>query len=305
MNTATWLGIDVSKNKVDTYFCGESKVFQLPRQSQELQAYAQEKGPQGIALEATGGLERPILRLLVAHPLNLLNARRVRYFADSAGMTKTDKIDARVIAAYANTFPSRPYQPKSEALLKLEALVSERAHVVDMRKLSKQRRGTFGGVESEERNERRIKLLQVEIDELDFAIDEARKEDEVLKRKVDLLMSIPGIGPVIATTLLVELPQLGECNKREIASLAGVAPKNRDSGTLSKKRHVAPGNARARQYLVIAATVQSRCKSSPFKDYQQRLKDKGKPIKVARIATARKIIITANAILKSNTPFQH
>jgi transposase len=264
-----------------------------------------ELGPQLVVLEASGGLEMPLaVRLEAAGlPLAVANPKRVRDFARSAGrLAKTDRLDALAIAHYAEAIrpPVRPLRTPQQAELK--ALVSRRRQLVEMLTAEKNRRTSVGPRVAADL-QRHVAWLQDELRRLDGEIRVMQEDNPQWKAQAALLRSVPGVGPVCAATLLAELPELGQRNRKQIASLVGVAPLNRDSGHYRGKRRVFGGRAAVRRVLYMAALVATR--SNPVvQAFYQHLLAQGKEKKVALTACMRKLLVILNAMLHNHSPWR-
>jgi len=246
---------------------------------------------QAIVLEASGGYETPVVSaLLLAHlPVHLLNPSHVRAFARATGhVAKTDQIDARVLAR----FP---------ALLDLRALVTRRQQVVQM--LASERNRALQARPPVRRSVARvIAALERALADLDRALATLIANTPAWHGRAELLRSVPGIGPVTATRLIADLPELGQLSRQQIAALAGVAPLNQDSGQWRGSRHIRGGRTAVRHALYMAAFVATQ-HNPVLRAYHQRLKARHKPCKVALIAVAHKLLTQLNAMVAQNRPW--
>lgn len=305
---AVYVGIDVSKDRLDVYGhpCGE--VFAVARNGEgvaQLVARMQALAPTLIALEATGGFETVVAAALAAArlPVVVVNPAQVRHYAQALGQrAKTDPIDAAVIARFAQaTRPDvRPLPDETTQLL--ADLVARRRQIVEMMAAEGQR---------ERRADNRLKksiarlrkALENELAELDGEIDDHMRGSPAWAEKQDLLASVPGVGPVIARTLIAELPELGALDRRQIAALAGLAPYTRQSGQWRGKSFIGGGRKTVRSMLFLGAMVAAR-HNPLLKAFRDRLVKSGKPKIVALIAVARKLLTILNAIIRDAKPWR-
>lgn len=307
MDTSVFVGIDVSKATLDLAVrpAGPGRV--VPNSEDgiaTLVAHLRAVKPVVIVLEATGGWERPLVRALVeaALPVVVVNPRHVRDFAKATGqLAKTDALDAQVLARFAEAV--RPaLRPVPEASTQeLAALISRRRQVVEMLTAEKNRLGT-ASKRVRKRIQAHLTWLTMELARADHDLDQAIRNSPIWREQEELLQSVPGVGPVLSRTLLAELPELGTVNRKQIAALVGVAPLNRDSGTLRGKRTVWGGRALVRATLYMATWVATKC-NPVIKRFYQRLRLAGKAPKVAVIACMRKLLTILNAMLKHRTPW--
>jgi transposase len=260
-----------------------------------------------IVCEATGCYDTRLRTALdrAGIPYARVNPERARHFARYAGFSaKTDRVDARMLAEMGRRgglAPEPPLDPQREAL---RALHRRRDQLVAARKADRQRApDTINQVERDS-IERHIAFLDAEIDILNRAITRHLADDPTLRRLELRLRSIPNVGPVAATTLIALMPELGTRSPKAIACLAGLAPINRDSGTHQGARSIAGGRKRVRDALYMAAVSASRSEAG-FGAFYKKLRNAGKPPKLAFIAVARKILLTANAIVRDDAPYRH
>jgi transposase len=257
--------------------------------------------PAVIVLEATGGYERALVAACAAVglPVAVVNPRQVRAFAQALGRTaKTDDIDADVLADFGARV-----QPPARALADAEtqalaALIARRRQLVEMIGMERRRleqAPPTGRITRDLRNH--IRWLERRVSDVDDDIGTAIQASPVWRVHEDLLRSVPGIGPTTARTLLAELPELGHLDRRAIAALVGVAPFNCDSGAHRGQRHIWGGRASVRATLYMAAVTATRY-NPVLKMFYRRLRDAGKPAKVALVATMRKLLTIVNAMLK-------
>jgi len=303
-------GIDVSKDRLDVHILPEALSFSVARDGDglaQLCARFVSLVPSLIVLEATGGFETVVASALAAAhlPLAVVNPRQIRDFARATGrLAKTDAIDAAVIARFAEAIRPEPRAvPDAEALM-LGELVARRRQLIEMMVAERNRRRRLTNRTLIKALDRHLALLQKHLADLEGAIDTAIRGTPAWRAKEDLLISVPGIGPKIARTLIAELPELGLLDRRKIAALAGVAPFNRDSGMFRGRRCIAGGRAPVRSALYMSILVAIRRKL-PMGEVYQRLRRAGKPAKVAITACMRKLLTILNAILRDQTPWQN
>jgi len=304
------VGIDVSKASlvIAVHPSGESWVSATtPAAVDALVTRLKALGPTIVVLEATGGYERTLTAQCVtaALPVSVVNPRQVRAFAQALGRTaKTDAVDAQVLAEFgARVQPvSRPLTaPETHALA---ALVVRRRQLVEMIGMERRRlaqAAPTGKITRDLRNH--IRWLERRVEDVDEEIGTAIQASPVWRVQEDLLRSVPGIGPTTARTLLAELPELGRLDRRTIAALVGVAPFNCDSGQQRGQRHIWGGRASVRAVLYMAALSAARY-NPVLRTFYRRLRDAGKPAKVALVATMRKLLTIVNAMVKHETKWK-
>ena len=308
-----YVGIDVSKAQVDVAVrptgqrwaasYNETGVGELVSQMVDI-------GPAMVLLEATGGLELPLVAALAAAalPVVVVNPRQVRDFARATGtLAKTDALDAAVLAHFADAVrPSvRPLRDAETRVL--NSLAARRHQVLTMLVSEKNRLGTaISAVRP--RIEAHIAWLEQELNDLDEGLRQTLRRSPVWREKDDLLRTVPGVGEQVSLTLLAYLPELGTLDRRQIAALVGVAPFNRDSGTLRGKRAVWGGRARVRATLYMGAMYMGAMVASRhnpvIRDFYQKLLATGKPKRVALVACMRKLLVILNSMLKHGCPWR-
>ena len=302
-----FVGIDVSKAQVDVAVrpTGQRWVVSYDETGvEELVSQMVDLGPALVLLEATGGLELPLAAALAAAalPVVVVNPRQVRDFARATGtLAKTDALDAGVLAHFADVVRPDVRPLKDAETQVLNSLTARRHQVMTMLVSEKNRLGTAIGAVSP-RIEAHIAWLEQELSDLDKGLRQTLRRSPVWREKDDLLRTVPGVGEQLSLTLLANLPELGTLNRRQIAALVGVAPYNRDSGTLRGKRAVWGGRSRVRAVLYMGALAASR-HNPAIRDFYQRLLAAGKPKKVALVACMRKLLVILNAMLKHGSPW--
>ena len=306
---AIFVGIDVSKDRLDVCVRPTGEMFVVARSGgglAELAARLIALAPQVVAVEATGGFETVVAAGLAgaALPVVVVNPAQVRAFAQALGKrAKTDPIDAAVIAHFAEAVEAKP-RPLPDAMTRLLAdLVARRRQIVEMMVAEGQRERRITDRRLKKSIARLRKALKKELAELDHEIDDHVRGSPVWAETEDLLASVPGIGPVIARTLIAELPELGSLDRRQIAALAGLAPWTRQSGQWRGRSFIGGGRKSVRSALFLAALVAAR-HNPPLKRFRDRLVNAGKPKLVAIIAVARKLLTILNAILRDQRPWQ-
>ena len=302
-----FVGIDVSKTQVDVAVRPTGKRWALPYDETGIEGLTPQivdLGPALVLLEATGGLELPLVAALAAAalPVVVVNPRQVRDFARATGtLAKTDALDAGVLAHFADAVRPDVRPLKDAETQVLNSLTARRHQVMTMLVSEKNRLGSAIGAVSP-RIEAHIAWLEQELSDLDKELRQTLRRSPVWREQDDLLRTVPGVGEQVSLTLLANLPELGTLNSRQIAALVGVAPYNRDSGTLRGKRAVWGGRSRVRAVLYMGALVASR-HNPVIRDFYQRLLAAGKPKKVALVACMRKLLVVLNAMLKHGSPW--
>jgi len=303
-----FVGIDVSKDRLDVYVLPRGESFAVARQGEGLDQLVERLRalPAVLAvLEATGGYETVVAAALAAAglPLVVVNPRQIRDFARAAGqLAKTDRLDARIIARFAEAMRPEPRPVPDAAAQALGELVARRRQIVEMIGAENNRRRHLTHQRVLRGMARILAELQAQLTEIEREIDDSVRGTPAWRDKEDLLKSVPGIGGTIARTLIAELPELGSLDRRKIASLAGLAPFNRDSGILKGRRTIAGGRSSVRTALYMAVMVSIRHKL-PLAQTYQRLRHAGKAPKTAITACMRKLITILNAILRDQKPW--
>ena len=306
--TSVIVGIDVSKSQLDVHVRGSGERFVVARDAEGLAALIERLRPltpRAIGLEATGGFETFVAAGLSSAglPVVVVNPAQVRSFANALGKrAKTDPIDAAVIAHFVEaTAPEiRPLRDEETRLL--ADLVARRRQIVAMIVAERQRERT-APPRVKKSIARLLKALQRELDSLDGDIDQSVRGSPIWREKEDLLVSVPGIGPTIARTLIAELPELGSLDRRKIAALVGLAPWTRQSGQWRGKSFIGGGRSAVRATLFLGAMVAAR-HNPELKVFRDKLVAAGKPKIVALIAVARKLLVMLNAIIRDAKPWR-
>lgn len=304
-----FIGIDVAKDSLDIHVKPSDEHWTSTYDSQGLKAVVERLTafePACIVLEATGGLEMDLAASLAAAalPVAVVNPRQVRDFARAMGrLAKTDAIDAEVIAIFADKMrpACRPIPTDEEQALK--ELVTRRRQLIDMRTMESNRRKKTRLNEINTSIETHIAYINSELADLDRELQQRIKASSVWRAKENLLKSVPGIGSGSAVMLIAALPELGAYNRRQIASLVGLAPMNRDSGIWRGRRMIRGGRAAIRSYLYMPTLSAIQC--NPFiRSMYLRLIDAGKAPKVAITACMRKLLTILNAVMRDSLPWQ-
>jgi transposase len=305
---STYVGIDVSKHHLDVAL-SSGEAFRIAYDEPGLQQLRERLGsvaPALVVLEATGGLQVRVAGELAAAglPVAVVNPRQVRDYARATGvLAKTDRLDAALIARFAKAVkpPQRPLDDAASQTLK--ALIARRRDLIAMRTAEKNRLGQARDPRVRTSIVALIAALDAQLVELDADLETTVKTSPLWRRSEDLLRSVPGIGPIVARTLLAELPELGHLTRRRIAALAGLAPFARDSGLLRGRRTIFGGRASVRTVLYMA-TLSAIRTNTTLKHTYRHLRDAGKPAKVAITACMRKLITILNAIIRDHSPYR-
>jgi len=307
--TELFVGIDVSKARLDVAVLPGEKTWSTTNDDDgisDLVAKLKDLAPSLVLLEATGGLERRVLARMVGAglPAMAINPRNVRDFAKSLGkLAKTDRIDAIVLARFAQAVRPPLRTVADEQTQELQAQLTRRRQLVEMIVAEKNRLAATDPNKLRKLIKAHIEYLQKQLSINEYDLDLTIKQTPVWLEKVDLLESIPGVGRVTASTLVALLPELGTLGRKQIASLVGVAPFNRDSGTLRGRRTIWGGRASVRAVLYMAALTAAKW-NPVIRDLYRRLKAAGKPSKVALVACMRKLLTILNAILRDRSPWR-
>jgi transposase len=305
LSVDTFVGIDVSKAHLDVYLRPVGLAFQVDNSPSGIAALIEKLGAfpvRLVVLEATGGYEQEaFVRLNAAQiPTVRINPRQARDFAKATGkLAKSDRIDAGSLAHYAQAIQPQVRPVPDEATRQLQALVDRRRQVVEML-VAEENRRAISHPPVLERIQAHITWLKQELDDLNNQLQQAVQAHPHWQQQNEWLLSVPGVGPVLSTTLLADLPELGHLDRKKIAALVGVAPFNRDSGLMNGKRVVWGGRGTIRRTLYMATLAARRC-NPVIKAFFERLIEAGKPFKVAMIACMRKLLTILNALLIHQT----
>jgi transposase len=303
-----YVGIDVAKDWLDVAQRPGGEAWRVSSDEKGVVALVERlKGvrPTLVVLEATGGLQIPAVAALAAAGLRtvVVNPRQVRQFAGATGrLAKTDAIDAQVLAQFGEAVRPEVRPLPDAATQELSALVARRRQLIEMLTAEKNRlRLATKKVRSN--IEAHIRWLEGELLDLEGGLGDVIRSSPVWRERDNLLRSVPGVGPVLSSVLLADLPELGRLNRKEIAALAGVAPLNRDSGQFRGRRTVWGGRSQVRAALYMAALVAARF-NPVIRAFYQRLQAAGKPKKVALTACMRKLLTMLNAMTRDQTFWQ-
>ncbi|HZW05602.1 MAG TPA: IS110 family transposase [Phycisphaerales bacterium] len=303
-----FIGIDVAKDRLDVHVRPAGEAFTVARDGEGVAGLAERLralAPALIVSEATGGFEQVVAGALAGAglPVVVVNPRQIRDFARALGrLAKTDRIDAETIALFAERV--RPeVRPLADGQARLLGeLVARRRQVIEMIAAEGNRARQVEARRVRKRIERHRAVLQEELSEIEAELDDTIRGSSIWREKDDLLQSVPGVGNALARTLIAELPELGTLNRKKIAALVGVAPFNRDSGTLRGRRTVWGGRAAIRATLYMAALVASR-HNPVIAAFYKRLLAAGKAKKLALTACMRKLLTILNAMLRDKKPW--
>lgn len=301
--TAPCIGIDVSKATLEIALDTSEQTFTVNNDPQEMPAIVarlQALAPERILVEATGGYEVHIVAACMAAglPIIVVNPRQVRDFAKALGkLAKTDPVDARVIARFARAICPELRPIKTEEQQAVAVLVSRRRQLVEMLVAEENRRKSPLFAALDAKFKEHIQWLEKQIEEIDRDLTGRIHQSPHWREQDDILQSIKGVGPVLSVTLLTQLPELGQLNRQQIASLVGVAPMSHDSGKFRGERHITGGRASVRcvLYMGTLAAIQH---NPTIKEFYQRLVAKGKARKVAITACMRKLLTILNAMIR-------
>ena len=303
------VGIDVSKRRLDVCLMPDGEAFAVANDQagiDRLLSRLQEVRPELVVLEATGRYERPAAAAIAARgiPVAVVNPRRARDFAKATGrLAKTDKIDACILARFATAVDLRPSVLPDEESSALQAILTRRRQILEML-VAEKNRLKMAPEAVAKRIRAHMEWLEKEIERTDRELDEAIASSTTFKHNEALLRSVPGVGPVLARTLLAELPELGELESKRLCALVGVAPFNRDSGDRRGKREVWGGRAPVRAALYMGALVATR-HNPTIKGFYERLLAAGKPRKVALVACMRKLLSILNALMRDRVVWRY
>lgn len=302
------IGIDVSKALLDVAVLPDDQTWSVDNDQQGIRTLVKDLKRwrcRLVILEATGGLEMAAVSALAAAglPVVVVNPRQVRDFAKSKGiLAKTDRIDARVLTLFGEAVKPQVRPLKDKQMQQLEALVSRRRQLVDM--LTAEKNRLSQAQKSVRKNiKAHIAWLEQRLNEIDSDLNKLIKDTPIWREKDTVLQSAPGVGPVLSSSMIAKLPELGTLNRKKIAALVGVAPFNRDSGKWRGRRAIWGGRADVRAVLYMATLASIRWNPS-ISTFYSRLVGAGKEHKVAMTACMRKLLTTLNAMVKNETPWE-
>jgi len=300
------IGIDIAKNKADVYDTRTQRhqTIELDNYHEWVNSLVRDK-PDLVVMEATGGYERVLAGLLATAgiPLAIVNPRQVRDYAKSINqLAKTDAIDARVIAMFAQAAHVEAKELAGATTQAMRDLMERRRQLVAMRVAEKNRAAQAIHPRVEKDIADMLAFLDNKLARLDDDLDDQIKGSPLWREAEDLLASVPGVGKVTVRTLLADMPELGRLNRQEIAALAGLAPFNDDSAQHRGHRHIRGGREQVRRVLYMACVSAIRC-NTLIGEFYRRLRETGKSAKCALTACMRKMLLLLNSILKNKTPF--
>jgi len=304
-----FVGIDVSKDRLDVHLRPSGASFAVARDGQGIAELVERLGGRGpglVVLEATGGFEITVAAGLAAAglPLAVVNPAQIRAFARALGrLAKTDRLDAELIARFAEQVRPEPRPVLGAQAQILAELVARRRQIVEMIGMESNRRRQARSAKVLRGIERTLAALQAALAEVDQEIDGQVRASPAWRAAEDLLTSVPGIGKITARTLIAELPELGRLDRRRIAALVGVAPVNRDSGCSRGHRAIAGGRSAVRNALYMAALTATSWNPA-IRTLYLRLRARGRPAKAALVAAMRKLLTILNAIIRDARPWQ-
>jgi len=303
-----YIGIDVAKAHLDVAWAEQSRRFnndKVGRATLVKWIKQKQSGPVQVICEASGGYEQELLDALAeaALAVSLVQATRVRQYARAAGiLAKTDKVDARMLARFGAAMRPEPTSPRSAAQKLLRELESQRRHLSDLLVAEQNRIEQLHDEKLRGLARTLLGTIKKQIARIDARIATVITQDQGLCQKAQKLTGVKGVGERTAALLLAQMPELGTLNRREAAALAGLAPFNRDSGTMRGKRTIFAGRRAVRRGLYMAALVASR-RNPILADFYRRLRTKDKPHKVALTAVMRKLLLALNQALASTQSF--
>jgi transposase len=305
MAMLSFCGIDVSKDRLDIMVLPEQQCLSVHNDASgwaELVERLRSFAIAAIGLEATGGYERGVMRALLAAGMSVrqINPFRLRQFARASGVVaKNDPLDARMIASFVSVMPTRSAQRHTPAVERLAEILAVRRQLSSEKIAAENAARLLEDPMLQRLSRRRIARLSADVEKLDERMVEVVAADAALAHRYRLLISMRGVGPVLACTLVALLPELGRLNRKQIAALVGVAPYDFDSGLLKGVRRIWGGRAPVRNVLYMAAMNASR-HNPALKVFHNRLKAAGKEPKVALVAVMRKMITTLNAMVRDD-----
>lgn len=305
-----WIGIDVAKATLDLHLLPTGQAHTLPNTTaghEQLRKLL--PGPANclIVLEATGGYEREVVADLAdaGFRVAVINPKRARDFAKALGLVaKTDRIDARVLARFAEMVQPAPVEKTPEKQAEIQQLVARRRQLIDLRTQESNRADVAHAKAAKKSIQAVLTTIVRQIHDIEGAIEALVEADDDWRHKAQLIESVPGLGGVTATTVIADVPELGKLNRQQISALVGLAPYNNDSGPRKGKRSIAGGRKSVRSVLYMAAMAAKRF-NPVIKAFAQRLAQHGKPHKVIVTACMRKLLVILNSIIKSDRPWNH
>jgi transposase len=305
-NDLIFVGVDVSKDSLDIFRPDSNEVSRIENSENAVQEFClklqRKKRNVIVVMEATGGYETLLVNQLARRGVQaaVVNPRQVRDFAKGLGIdAKTDAMDARVIARFGEVVKPKPMAMKSDHEQKHGALVARRNQLLELINQENNRLKQSWGDDAKQSIRAVLEVLKKQLANIDSLLAKMLQADTENQRTIEILGSVKGVGPVMISTIIAELPELGKLNRGEVARLVGVAPINRDSGQKSGKRFIGGGRGQVRRVLYMATIVAIR-HNPAIKAFYQRLKGLGKESKVAIVACMRKFITLLNFLVKTD-----
>jgi len=302
------VGIDVAKATLDLHLLPSGQAHTLPNVKagfQQLKQLLPNPARCLIVLEATGGFEREVVAELIdaGYRVAVINPKRARDFAKALGLVaKTDRIDARVLALFAEKVQPAPSEKTPEKQAEIEQLVARRRQLIELKTQESNRWDVTYVKAAKNSIQAVINTLEAEIRGIEKIIEALVESDDEWRNKAQLIQSVPGLGSVTAATVMADVPEIGKLNRQQISALIGLAPYNRDSGAMKGKRSISGGRKSVRCVLYMAAIAARRC-NPVIKAFADRLAQHGKPFKVIITACMRKLLVILNSIVKSGRPW--
>ncbi|WP_240621087.1 IS110 family transposase [Pseudooceanicola lipolyticus] len=302
----TYIGVDVAKDWIDICDPATSRQVRIPTDRRSLRSFAETVGTSIVILEASGGYERPVISALseAGRLVTCVNPRHAREFARATGrLAKSDRVDAQVLAEMGRALQLAPASQRSAERQRLSDLTAHRSNITTMIVAEKNRLRTTQDAWIRRNIARHIKTLQANLAKAEAEIEAVIQEQDDLREQAARLRQIKGIGPVVSATLIAQLPELGQLDRRRIAALAGLAPHANDSGHRRGKRSIWGGRGTIRRTLYLAALTASRF-DPRFRAFKERLLAAGKAKKPVIVACARKLLTVLNAMIKTGTAYR-
>ncbi len=304
LSNTTNIGIDVAKDELVIYFDGDQSSISVANDQSAITELADSwqnfSNLKRIVVEASGGYETLAVSLLANFnlPVSLVNPKRVRDFAKGLGLlAKTDRLDAALLSLFGELTTPRLYQLPSPEQKQLAQLVSRRQQLVQIKAMEQTRKKQQTAASIKASIDRHLLWLEAEIQAIDTDLEQQIKTHPSFQQLDESLQTVPGIGPTTSAVLIAELPELGHLSAKEVAALVGLAPFAADSGRHRGQRRIIGGRRQVRKSLYMATIAAIRCNSS-INQFYHRLKERGKPTKVAIIAAARKLLCFLNAMVR-------
>jgi transposase len=303
-----WIGIDVAKATLDLHLLPAGQDHHLPNTPaghEQLRKVLPSPDHCLIVLEATGGYEREVVADLTdaGYRVAVINPKRARDFARALGLVaKTDRIDAQVLALFAEKVQPAPLEKTPEKQVEIQQLVARRRQLIEFRTQESNRWHLTRAKLARKSIQAMLNTLQRQIHDIEGAIEALVESNDDWRNKAQLVESVPGLGGVTATTVVADVPELGKLNRQQISALVGLAPYNRDSGAMKGKRTISGGRKAVRCVLYMAAMSAKRF-NPVIKAFAARLAQHGKPHKVIITACMRKLLVILNSIIKSGRPW--